>query len=43
VAWSQGGVAYLLAGENSKPLAELAEAIRNRSDAQHAAPPQKKP
>src|SRR5262245_30402861 len=43
VAWSQGGVAYLLGGESRKPLAELAEAIRNRSDAQHAAPPQKKP
>jgi anti-sigma factor RsiW len=28
VAWSQGGIAYLLAGESSKPLAELAEAIR---------------
>ena len=28
VAWSQGGVAYLLAGESGKPLAELAEAIR---------------
>jgi anti-sigma factor RsiW len=28
VAWSQGGVAYLLAGESSKPLAELAETIR---------------
>jgi len=39
VAWSQGGVAYLLAGESSKPLAELAEAIRNRSDALHPASP----
>ncbi len=39
VAWSQGGVAYLLAGESSKPLAELAETIRNRSDALHPASP----
>jgi anti-sigma factor RsiW len=29
VTWSQGGVAYLLAGESEKPLADLAEAIRN--------------
>jgi anti-sigma factor RsiW len=43
VAWSQGGVAYLLAGESGKPLAELADTIRNRFDAQHAAPAQKKP
>ncbi|MET0347239.1 MAG: hypothetical protein ABW031_01830 [Methyloceanibacter sp.] len=39
VAWSQGGVAYLLAGESSKPLAELAETIRNRSDAPRPASP----
>jgi anti-sigma factor RsiW len=39
VAWSQGGVAYLLAGESSKPLAELAETIRNRSDALHPGSP----
>jgi anti-sigma factor RsiW len=43
VAWSQGGVAYLLAGESGKPLAELAEAIRNRFDAPRPAPPPKKP
>jgi anti-sigma factor RsiW len=43
VAWSQGGVAYLLAGESDKPLAELADTIRNRLAAQHVAPPQKKP
>jgi len=39
VAWWQGGVAYLLAGESSKPLAELAETIRNRSDAPRPASP----
>ena len=38
VAWSQGGVAYLLAGESSKPLAELAETIKKRSDAPRPAP-----
>ena len=44
VAWSQGGLAYLLAGECDKePVAKLAEAIRNRSDAPRPAPPQKKP
>ncbi|HKQ54817.1 MAG TPA: hypothetical protein VJT12_02895 [Methyloceanibacter sp.] len=39
VAWTERGVAYLLAGERSKPLAELAEAIRTGPAAQHAAPP----
>jgi anti-sigma factor RsiW len=43
VAWSQGGVAYLLAGESSKPLADLADTIGNRSDATRPAPSQKKP
>jgi anti-sigma factor RsiW len=44
VAWTQGGVAYLLAGESSKaPLAKLVEAIRKGPDSQHAAPPHKKP
>ena len=44
VAWTQGGVAYLLAGESNKaPLAKLAEAIRKDSGAQRASPPHKKP
>ena len=35
MAWSQGGLAYLLAGEGDKArLAELAEAVRKNG--QHA-------
>ena len=38
VAWTQGGVAYLLAGERGKPLAGLAETIRTGSAAPRPAP-----
>jgi anti-sigma factor RsiW len=39
VAWSQGGLAYFLAGEGGKAaLTEIAEAIRNNSGAPRAKP-----